>query len=133
MKSMTRPALRQIMRMQGIADMSAVPTAEIDAYLTLLKGDDGGAAFLEIMRNFETTAEKEALYRSTLTDVGYPRQVVWGASDPALKVATFGEAARRITGAEAIHELPAKHFLQEDQAEPLADLIASFVSAPPES
>jgi pimeloyl-ACP methyl ester carboxylesterase len=55
--------------------------------------------------------------------------VIWGAADPALKLATFGEAARRITGVDAVHQLPAKHFLQEDQAEPLADLIASFVSA----
>lgn len=128
LKTLMRPAFRLLMRMQGIADMSAVPKAELDAYVGLLKRDDGGKAFLQIMRSFETTPEKQALYRSTLADVPYPVQVVWGDRDSVLKVDTFGEAARQAAGADTIHRLPAKHFLQEDQAGPLADLIASFVS-----
>lgn len=129
LKSLTRPAFRQLMRMQGIADMSAIPKAELDAYVGLLKRDDGGRAFLRIMQNFETTPEKQVLYRSTLADVPYPVQVVWGERDSALKVDTFGEAARRAAGADTIHRLPAKHFLQEDQADAVADLIAAFVSS----
>ena len=54
---------------------------------------------------------------------------VWGERDSALKVDTFGEAARRAAGADTIHRLPAKHFLQEDQADAVADLIATFVSS----
>ena len=129
LKSLTRPAFRLLMRMQGIADMSALPQAELDAYVGLLKRDDGGRAFLRIMQNFETTPEKQVLYRSTLADVPYPVQVVWGDRDSALKVDTFGEAARRAAGADTIHRLPAKHFLQEDQADAVAELIAAFVSS----
>ncbi len=127
LKSMTRPAFRQLMRMQGIADMAAIPKAELDAYVGLLKRDDGGSAFLRIMQNFETTPEKQALYRSTLANVPYPVQVVWGDRDSALKIDTYGEAARRAAGAETVHRLPAKHFLQEDQPDAVADLIAAFV------
>jgi pimeloyl-ACP methyl ester carboxylesterase len=83
LKGMIRPGFRQLMSMQGVADMSAVSKAEIDAYLGLLKREDGGRAFLQIMRNFETTAEKQTLYRSTLRDVPYPVQVIWDEDDPA--------------------------------------------------
>ena len=127
LKSLVRPAFRQLMRMQGIADMSTIPKAELDAYVGLLKRDDGGRAFLRIMQTFETTPEKQALYRSTLSDAPYPVQVVWGDLDSALKVDTFGEAARRAAGLDTMHRLPAKHFLQEDQADAVADLIAGFV------
>ena len=71
------------------------------------------------MQSFETTPEKQALYRSTLADAPYPVQVVWGERDSAWRAA----------GADTIHRLPAKHFLQEDQADAVADLIATFVSS----
>lgn len=34
----------------GIADMSQVSATELDAYVDLLRREDGGAAFLQIMR-----------------------------------------------------------------------------------
>ena len=129
LKTLSRPAFRLLMKMQGIGDMSKVPKAELDAYVGLLKRDDGGKAFLQIMQGFETTPEKQTLYRSTLADGQYPVQVVWGEQDSALKVDTFGEAARRAAGVDTIHRLPAKHFLQEDQAGAVADLVAAFVSS----
>jgi pimeloyl-ACP methyl ester carboxylesterase len=129
LKGFTRTGLRQLMRFLGIEDMTAISAAELNAYVGLLKRDDGGRAFLKIMRDFETTPEKQALYRSTLTDVPYPVQVVWGERDPALKVDTYGEAAREAAGLKAIHRLPAKHFLQEDQAESIAELVSAFVSS----
>lgn len=128
LKSLTRLGFRQLMRLQGVADMSSVPKAELDAYVGLLKRDDGGKAFLQIMQSFETTPEKQALYRSTLGDPRYPVQIVWGDRDSALKIDTFGEAARQAANTDTIHRLPGKHFLQEDQADELAELIATFVS-----
>lgn len=125
---MQRPLFRLVMRLQGVADMSAVTGAELDAYLGLLKREDGGAAFLQIMRRFETTPEKQALYRSTLADAPYPVQVVWGDRDPALRVDTFGQAAREAAGLDTLHRLPGKHFLQEDQADQIAERVASFVA-----
>jgi hypothetical protein len=38
-----------------------------------------------------------------------------------------GERARIAAGLDHIHRLPAKHFLQEDQAPALAELIARFI------
>ncbi|NNF53930.1 MAG: alpha/beta hydrolase [Acidimicrobiales bacterium] len=127
LKGMSRPALRILMRLQGIGDMSAVSKAELGAYLALLKRGDGGKAFLRIMQGFETTEAKQTLYLSTLNEVPYPVQVIWGEHDPALSIETFGEAARRAAGVQTIHRLPGKHFLQEDQAAPLAALISAFV------
>jgi hypothetical protein len=55
--------------------------------------------------------------------------VVWGASDPALKLTAEGEAARRAAGANKIHTVPARHFLQEDQAPAVAEHIARLAAA----
>jgi len=128
LKGMTRLGLRQLMRLQGIADMKAVSAGELNAYLGLLKREDGGRAFLKIMQTFETTPEKQELYRSTLADVPYPVQVVWGDRDPALTVDEFGVAARDAAGLDTIHRLPGKHFLQEDQADGIAERIAALVA-----
>ena len=124
--TLTKPAFRRLMALQGIANMAAVPKEEIDAYVDLLKREDRGRHFLRIMRGFERTAEKAALYRGALRDVPYPVQIVWGAEDPALKLAVHGEQARRAAGLEEIHTVPAKHFLQEDQAPAVAERVAAL-------
>ena len=80
------------------------------------------------MRGFERTVAKRELYHSVLRSDRYPVQVIWGELDPALKVDTHGEAARRASNADTIHRLPAKHFLQEDQAPAIADLVEKISS-----
>jgi pimeloyl-ACP methyl ester carboxylesterase len=117
------------MYLQGVADRGAVTKDELDAYVDLLKGGDRGRAFLKIMRGFERTPEKRRLYESTLRDAPYPVQVLWGADDPALKLAVHGEQARRAAGVEEIHTVPAKHFLQEDQAPAIAERVAALAQA----
>ncbi len=128
LRTLTKPAFRTLMRLQGVADMSAVSRDELGAYVDLLRRDDGGAAFLRIMRGFERTERKRALYASVLRDVPYPVQIVWGERDPALKLAVHGEQARRAAGLDTIHRLPAKHFLQEDQAPAIADRVAAIAA-----
>src|SRR5262249_55583825 len=64
--SMIKPAFRQLMYYAGIRDRSATPAAELDAYVDLLKREDGGRAFLEIMRGFERTAAKQRLYEGVV-------------------------------------------------------------------
>jgi haloalkane dehalogenase len=120
------PLFRALMRFQGVADSTKLTKAEMDAYLVLLRREDGGKAFLKIMRGFELTREKRELYVGVLRG-RYPVQVVWGALDPALKLRTHGERARLAAGLDVIHRLPGKHFLQEDQAPALADRIAALV------
>jgi haloalkane dehalogenase len=127
LKALSKPTFRAIMALQGVADRSAVPGAELDAYVDLLKRDDGGRAFLKVMRGFERTPAKRELYRAVVGSDRYPVQVIWGARDPALKIGVYGEIARRTTGVDVIHRLPGKHFLQEDQAPALAELVAALV------
>jgi haloalkane dehalogenase len=122
--SMIKPVFRGLMYYAGIGDRSKITTAEIDAYVDLLKRKDGGRAFLKIMRGFELTAAKSRLYAGVVRDVPYPVQVIWGADDPALKLAVYGETARRATGLTEIHTVRGKHFLQEDQAPAIAERVA---------
>jgi haloalkane dehalogenase len=129
LRTLTKPMFAQLMYLQGIGDRSATPREEVYAYVDLLKREDGGRAFLKIMRGFERTPEKQRLYERTVRDVPYPVQIVWGADDPALKLSVQGEQARRATGLDEIHTVPAKHFLQEDQAPAIAERVASLAAA----
>lgn len=79
------------------------------------------------MRGFERTSAKRQRYVSVLRNGGYPVQIVWGDADPTLKISVDGERARIAAGLDHIHRLPAKHFLQEDQAPALAELIAKLI------
>ena len=125
LRSMTRFPFREIYYLVGIGDRAAVPTAEVDAHHALLKRVDGGRAFLRIMRGFELTEEKERFFFEGLSVGAYPAQVVWGASDRML-----GEDRRRAAmqalGVEEAKMLPAKHFLQEDQAQAVTEAIAGL-------
>lgn len=124
LRTLSKPTFRVLMRMQGVADPTAATPAELGAYVDLLKREDGGRAFLKIMRGFELTRAKRDRYVAALASDGYPVQVVWGDRDPALKVGRHGEAARRAAGVPEIIRLPGKHFLQEDHAPAIAALVA---------
>ena len=69
---------------QGIANRAAIPRREIYAHYYLLKRGDGGRAFLQIMRGFELTAEKQRFLWDGLAQRPYPARMVWGERDPAL-------------------------------------------------
>jgi pimeloyl-ACP methyl ester carboxylesterase len=120
--SIRPPVARWLFYLQGIADRSATPAHEVDAHFALLHRDGGGRSFRKIVRGFELTDEKERFYTEGLGDAGWPATILWGDRDPAL-----GDDRRR-----AIEEaldleaevIPAKHFLQEDQAPAVADAIA---------
>jgi haloalkane dehalogenase len=125
LRTMTRFAFSELFYLQGVKDRAAVPRPEVYAYYDLLKRDDGGRAFLRIMRGFELTEAKQRILWEGLAreSRGFPAQIVWGAEDPAL-----GEDRRlvvqRVLGVDDPILLPAKHFLQEDQAAALAGAIA---------
>ena len=128
LSALTKPAFRLLMRLQGVLDMRSISRDELDAYVDLLRAGDGGSAFLRMMRGFERTTAKRDLYRSVLSGAPYPVQIVWGDRDPALKIAVHGEQARRAAGVDTIHRVPAKHFLQEDQAPAIADHVARLAT-----
>ncbi len=72
LETLTKPMFRQLWYLQGIKDRSAMSKEEIYAYVDLLKREDGGRAFLKVMRGFERTADKQALYENTVRNVPYP-------------------------------------------------------------
>lgn len=122
--TMTRPALVQLFLRQGIGDRSAVSRAEIGAYYDLLKRGDRGKAFLKIMRGFELTQAKQDFLWQGLAERPYPAAVVWGQDDPALGM-KFCRIACDVLDVEQPTLVPAKHFLQEDQAPAIAEAVAA--------
>ena len=112
----------RLMRLQGVA--SDVPAAELRAYVSLLKRDDGGRAFLRIMRSFERTEAFERRILEALSSRSFPAQVLWGEQDPALRIGRHGEDVRQALGVDAVTRLRGKHFVQEDAPAEIADAVA---------
>ena len=128
MRSLNRPAFRFLMRLQGIGDPASVSRAELNAYLSLMRGSDKGRAFLQIMRSTERIADKQDRYRAAVRDVPYPVQAVWAADDPTMTLAVYGEKARAAAGLADLHIMPGKHVPQEDQAPAIAEKIAELAA-----
>lgn len=117
----------ELFYLQGIADRAAVPRSEVLAHVELLRRGDDGEAFLKIMRGFELNEAKERFFFDGLAERNYPAQVVWGEKDPALGPERRAEVKRALR-LEDETLLPAKHFLQEDQAPAVAAAVASLAA-----
>jgi pimeloyl-ACP methyl ester carboxylesterase len=72
-----------------------------------------------------------ARYRAAVGNVPYPVQAIWGADDPAMTLAVYGEKARAAAGLAEVATVPGKHFPQEDQAPAIARKIAEQALWPP--
>ena len=116
-------------QMLAIKDSAKVSREEIYAYADLLKGTDNGAAFLQIMRSFERTPEVEEQCIAAVTSDKYDIQCIWGEDDPALKVSEFGKDFREKARLKAFHQVPGKHFFQEDQYDKILALLIPFLKA----
>ncbi|MGH3957492.1 alpha/beta fold hydrolase [Mycobacterium sp.] len=126
LQSMRIPgAFEAIMRLVGVGRQ--VPIAEISCWKPLLFGDDGGRAFLKIMRGFELTSEAQHRYLTALHDTPYPIQVVWGARDRMLSWRRQGVQAQLATGSTDVTLLPGKHFVQEDCPNEVAAAVHRFL------
>ncbi len=123
--AMRRRTFAGLFYLQGVANRWAIAREEVWAYHDLLKLGDGGRAFLRIMRGFELTQRKQDLIWGGLRERRYPAQIVWGERDPALGRDMLA-VAQDLLGIDEPTLLPAKHFLQEDQALPLASKIADL-------
>lgn len=125
--STTSPAVfTGLMYAMGVLDRSVITPAEIAAHVQLLKRDDGGAAFLKIMRGFERTAAKGELYRRTLSEAPYPVGILWGADDPSLRPSREGEHIRRAAGLPDVPTVPGRHFLPEEQPAAIAEHVVAL-------
>jgi pimeloyl-ACP methyl ester carboxylesterase len=118
----------ELFYLQGIEDRSATPRSEVMAHVELLRRGDDGDAFLKIMRGFELTEAKERFFFEGLAKRSCPAQVVWGRDDPALRAERRREVKRALRTEDEVL-LPAKHFLQEDQAPAIAAAVRSLASA----
>jgi haloalkane dehalogenase len=127
LRATPRAAFAWLFRMQGVENPASISRAEIDVYHYLLRTGDGGRAFLKIMRGFELTADKRRFLWSGLADRPYPARIVWGENDPALGRDQL-EIAKRVLAVDDPTLLPAKHFLQEDQAPAIATVVADLVA-----
>jgi haloalkane dehalogenase len=112
---------------QGIANRSAISRPEVDAYRVLLRLGDAGRAFLRIMRGFELTDEKERFLTQGLAERSYPTRIVWGERDRALGPKRLAPVQRALDIDDPTL-LPAKHFLQEDQAPAIAEVISDLAA-----
>jgi pimeloyl-ACP methyl ester carboxylesterase len=122
------PLFAFLFRLQGLADRGAMTKAEIYAYLDLLQRVDGGRAFLRVMRSFELTEAKRDFLWDGFSERRWPARIVWGERDPALGPDQL-EIARRALGVDDPVLVPAKHFLPEEQAIEIANVVAD-VAAP---
>jgi haloalkane dehalogenase len=128
LKSMQLPGLFvALMRALGVT--RRVSTAEIACYVPLLLGDDAGRAFLQIMRGFEATADKQRHYLAALRSKPYPVQVVWGVLDRMLTWRRYGVQAQLAAGLDDAILLPGKHFVQEDCPDEVADAVHRLATA----
>jgi pimeloyl-ACP methyl ester carboxylesterase len=125
--SLNRRAMARLVYLQGIADRSRVPLPQVLAYHDLLKREDGGRAFLRIMRGFELSEDKQRFLWEGLAQHPYPVRIVWGERDPALGLDQM-RMAQRALGVEDPILLPAKHFPQEDHAPAVAQAIADLAA-----
>lgn len=120
---MNRWLLYLLFRYTGIQSFAGIHRQEIYAYVSLLKRNDHGSAFLKIMRSFELTSRVTELCHRAITSRDYPIQILWGQNDHALDVRKHG---KRIADLAAVPctNLAGKHFLQEDNAPAIAAAIA---------
>jgi len=126
LKTITHTTWPVMFSQMGVNDTSKIPSAEIKAYVDLLKRQDDGKAFLKIMRNFNQTEKFQALILKALKNVDYPIQTIWGKDDPALDYKSYSKEIEKYTDSQETHLLPSKHFLQEEVYEEIAEKITLF-------
>jgi haloalkane dehalogenase len=117
----------QLFYLEGIDDRSATPRHEVQAHIHLLKHRDRGRAFLRIMRGFELTADKQRFLWDGLADRPWPARIVWGERDPALGLDRL-RVVEEVLRVDDTILLPAKHFLQEEQAPAIANAIGDLAA-----
>lgn len=125
LRLLPRRAFRALMWRVGIADRASTSTAEVDAWLALLRREDGGRACVRMATGLERTRAKSARYAGAIRALSVPVQVLWGVEDPILEAGVEGASVARVAGVP-LQPLPGKHFLQEDCAEAIGARVAAL-------
>lgn len=116
-----------MMKTAGVVDNDAISQEEMAAYIHLLKREDGGKAFLKIMRSFEQTKEFGQACYSAFQNPDYPVQLIWGDHDPFLPYKEYGKQFEEARPGTPVTKVNSKHFLQEEQYEIIAAKIKEFI------
>ena len=109
----------------GTTGKYSVSLTDMQVYRRQLEHNNGQQSFFKIMQSFETTAEKERFLDEGLRQLHKPALVIWGKHDPAIPAAHREWFTQRVPAAQ-VHLLDAKHFLMEDHAEEMSNLLGSF-------
>ncbi|MFD2787578.1 alpha/beta fold hydrolase [Hymenobacter rubripertinctus] len=125
------PTWYLLFKAMGVSNISELPKEEVYAYVDLLKRDDGGKAFLKIMRQFDHSQELQDLLKRAVDQPPYPVQAIWGAEDPALDFEHFGNLVKEAAHLPMVHKLPSKHFFAEEKGPEIARLITHFIRQQP--
>lgn len=116
-----------MMNSAGVVNRDVITQDETAAYIHLLKRQDGGKAFLKIMRNFEQTKEFTQACYSAWKNPAYPVQLIWGDKDPFLTYEEKGKEFEKARPDLRVTKVDAKHFLQEEQYETIAAKVKGLV------
>ncbi len=114
----------------GVGSTDGISREEIYAYVDLLKREDGGKAFLQIMRHFDHSPQYKARYYRAVQHVSYPVQAIWGADDSGLTYERYGKEIREVAGLPGVHQTNGKHLLQEDNWAFVAGRVAALAVSP---
>ncbi|SHG51204.1 Pimeloyl-ACP methyl ester carboxylesterase [Salegentibacter echinorum] len=125
--SLQHPTWQVMFNKMGVNDSSGIPKNEINAHIDILKQNDGGDAYLKMMKNFDDSEEFRSLCYKAVQDVPYPVQAVWGADDPFLTLKEKGEEIKKIAGLSKIHELSSRHFLQEEKPMEIVEKLEEII------
>ncbi|CAM4144541.1 alpha/beta fold hydrolase [Gillisia hiemivivida] len=125
--TLIHPTWQIMFNKMGVNDSSGIPKNEINAHLDILKRDDGGDAFLKLMRNFDDSEEFRSLCYKAVQEVPYPVQAVWGADDPFLTLDHHAQEIKKVAGLAKIHELSSRHFLQEEKPMEIVEKLEEII------
>ena len=117
---------RTLMDRVGVVDRSALSDAEVEAHRLLALGDDDGAGYLRHHACARAAAGRLVPVGGGHDLVDYPVQVIWGARDPILPLRSRGMEMLAATRLPSMRVVDGRHYLQEDCAPVLGQLIAGF-------
>jgi pimeloyl-ACP methyl ester carboxylesterase len=116
-----------MMKTAGVINYDVISKEEMAAYIHLLKREDGGKAFLKIMRSFEQTKEFTQACYSAWQNPAYPVQLIWGDKDPFLTWKEKGREFEEARPGVSVTKVESKHFLQEEAYDTIAAKVKELV------
>lgn len=125
--SLQHPTWQIMFDKMGVNDSSNIPKNEINAHIDILKKNDGGDAFLKIMKSFDDSEAFRSLCYKAVQQVPYPVQAIWGADDPFLTLKEKGAEIKKAAGLSKVHELSSRHFLQEEKPLEIVEKIEEII------